>query len=284
MKTPDTRRRGLLRVAVLCSQRAPGLLHLLNFDRNRGRLFDVVCVVTSEATYEEEVRVERRGVTSWPDPIRAFHERRGARLRGNLAVRADFDRQTLELLEPHRPDLVLLDGYLYLVSRTLLDGYPGRILNLHFSDLTLRLPDGRPRFPGVRAVRDALLAGQPATCATVHLVNEVPDGGAPIVRSWNYPASPLVAHALERNDVDLVRAYADAHQRWMLQSASGPLLSAALDLIGSGNVDLDALSTADPSTVAPWLLAEDRRLIPPCHDEPHATDAQPSEEPLLIGA
>jgi len=112
-------------------------------------------------------------------------------------------------------------------------------------------------------VRDALADGQVETSATVHLVNEQPDGGAPIVRSWPYPVSPLVAHARQWSAPDMLKAYAYAHQEWMIRGASGPLLSSALDLVASGRVDLDALSTRDPSTVTPWLVDEQGRLTPP---------------------
>ena len=48
-----------LKVAVLCSHRAPGLVHLLNHDPRRGSEYEVVCCVTSSDTFAEEVRVER---------------------------------------------------------------------------------------------------------------------------------------------------------------------------------------------------------------------------------
>ena len=69
-----------LRVAVLCSHRAPGLLHLLNADPDRGRAYDIVCCVTSETTFAEEVRVERRGVPTRSHDIRAFYDARRAPL------------------------------------------------------------------------------------------------------------------------------------------------------------------------------------------------------------
>lgn len=75
--------------------------------------------------------------------------------------------------------------------------------------VTLRLPDGRPRFPGLRAVRDALAAGQSATYATVHLVNEELDGGAPLVQSWPFPVSPLVRGARARRPDGMKSAMGD---------------------------------------------------------------------------
>ncbi len=137
-----------LKVALLCSHRAPGLLHLLNRDRDRGRLFEVVCCVTSERTFAEEVRVERRGVPTLSHAIADFCAARGAEVYGDPVVRAEYDEKTVALLEPYSPDLVLLDGYLYLVTDALLSAYRARVLNLHFADLTLRAPDGGPCVSG----------------------------------------------------------------------------------------------------------------------------------------
>jgi phosphoribosylglycinamide formyltransferase 1 len=90
----------LKRVAVLCSKRAPGLMYLLNRAADRGVTYEIVGVVSSEATFDEEVRVERRGIPTRPHPIRAFAGSRQA-----------YDAETAALLEPFMPDLVLLDGY-----------------------------------------------------------------------------------------------------------------------------------------------------------------------------
>jgi phosphoribosylglycinamide formyltransferase-1 len=243
-------------VAVLCSGRAPGLLHALSRDGRRDRAYQIVCCISSDAAFADLAQVERCGVPTHAHPIRRFYEERGASVCGDPAVRAEYDTQMADLLMPYSPDLVLLDGYLYLITAPLLTAFPGRILNLHFSDLTLRKPDGRPRFPGIRAVHDTLAAGLPETYATMHLVNAEPDDGAPILRSWPFPVSPMVTDALAWKATDLFKAYAYAHQEWMIGAAAGPMLVAALELVGAGVVDLTRLGTAEPHTIAPWQLDE----------------------------
>jgi folate-dependent phosphoribosylglycinamide formyltransferase PurN len=253
-----------LRVAVLCSHRAPGLLYLLNRAPERGEAFEVVCCVTSEQTFAEEVRVERRGIPTLVHPIRRFHEARGVALYRNPNVRAEYDAATLKLIEPYFADVMLLDGYLYLVTAPILRGFPSRVVNLHYSDLTLRLPDGGPKFPGIRAVSDALAEGCAETRATVHVVDETAGGGAPIVRSWPFPVSPLVADLQALGAPDVLKAYAYAHQQWMMRTVSGPLTAAALRLVATGAVDLDELS--DPrgrGSNAPWLLDPHNFLLAP---------------------
>jgi folate-dependent phosphoribosylglycinamide formyltransferase PurN len=241
-----------IRVAVLCSHRAPGLTYLLNRCPDRGVTYEIVCCLTSEFTFAEEVRVERRGIPVLVHPIEAFFEERGASIYRDMAVRAEYDAVTARRLEPFFPDLLVLDGYLYLITPPLLKAFGPRVVNLHFSDLTLRRGDGRPMFAGLRAVRDAIAAGLPETRATVHLVDEEPDGGPPIVRSWPYPVSPMIADLRSIGAPDIVKAYVYAHQQWMMRTVSGPLLSAALRLVATGAVDLHALAAGD--VTPPWLF------------------------------
>ena len=249
-----------IRVAVLCSHRAPGLVHLLTRCPDRGTSFEIVCVLTTETAFGEDVG---RGIPTLTHPIREFYDSRGASLYRDFETRRAYDAETRHLLTPYLPDVILLDGYLYLITAPLLDACKNRILNLHYSDLSLRAGTGGPRFPGVRAVRDALAAGCAETRATVHLVDALPDDGTPIVRSWAFPVSPLVAELQSMNAGDVCKAYAFAHQQWMMHTASGPLLSAALKLVATGAVDLDELADVDPRDSTPWLLDRQGFLLAP---------------------
>jgi phosphoribosylglycinamide formyltransferase-1 len=252
-----------LRVAVLCSHRAPGLLHLLNRTPDRGATFEIACVLSSELTFAEEVRVERRGIPTLAHPIRGFYDARGASLLHDARVRAEYDRETAAILEPFMPDLLVLDGYRYLVTTPLMAAFPARIIGLQFGDLTIRHPGGPPMFSGPYAVRDAILAGCAETHATVHLVAERPDEGAPIVRSWPFPVSPLVEALQSQTARDAIDAYIFAHQQWMARTASGPLLAAALRLIATDAVDLRPLAERPPAW--PWQLEPDGELYEPEH-------------------
>jgi phosphoribosylglycinamide formyltransferase 1 len=252
-----------LRVAVLCSRRAPGLMYLLNQSPDRGASYEIVGCVSDEATFDEAVRVERRGVPVRPHALREFYAAHGASDCRDLTLRADYDAETLALVEPWFPDLILLDGYLHLVTAPLLERFRDRVVNLHFSDLTLRTCTGAPRHPGIRAVRDALAAGCLETRATVHLVNAEPDAGPPIVRSWPFPVSPLIEELRTAGGEAAFKAYAFAHEQWMMRTAAGPLIAAALRLIATGAVDLGTLAESGASAQSPWLLERHGFLLAP---------------------
>ena len=86
-------------------------------------------------------------------------------------------------LEEHRPDAVVLAGFMRIVSGAFLGGWPDRVINTH--------PSLLPAFRGAHAVRDALAHGVKVTGSTVHLVDEQVDHG------------PIVAqHAVEVREDD----------------------------------------------------------------------------------
>jgi len=88
------------------------------------------------------------------------------------------DATLAETLEAVAPDAVVLAGYMRLIGPKVLAAFPGRILNTH--------PSLLPAFPGAHAVRDALAHGVAVTGCTVHVVDDMLDGG-PIVAQAPVP-------------------------------------------------------------------------------------------------
>jgi phosphoribosylglycinamide formyltransferase 1 len=84
-------------------------------------------------------------------------------------------------LEEHDVDLVVLAGYMHLLTKPFLARFPDRIVNVH--------PSLLPAFPGARAIEDALAAGVETTGVTVHLVDEGLDTG-PILVQEPVPVDP----------------------------------------------------------------------------------------------
>lgn len=239
LTTPARRHDGTsheLRVAVVCSRRAPGLAHLLE-DPERGRSYELAAVVTSDPECEERPRLAAAGVPCLLHDIRGFYGARGTRL-GHLGPRPHYDRVTVKLLASHRPDLVLLCGYLHIVTELLLEAYAERVVNIHDSDLTLTDTAGRPRYRGLHAVRDAVYAGESATRSTVHVATADVDGGPPLLRSWAFPTHPMVDAARDLGATDILKAYAYAQREWMMRTSWGPLLAAAIGLYARDEVHL----------------------------------------------
>ncbi len=88
------------------------------------------------------------------------------------ASREDRDAAMATWLETHGVTLVVLAGYMHLLTRSFLDCFPERIVNVH--------PSLLPEFPGAHAVEEALAAGVATTGVTIHYVDEGLDTGAVI--------------------------------------------------------------------------------------------------------
>jgi phosphoribosylglycinamide formyltransferase-1 len=83
--------------------------------------------------------------------------------------RADRDAAMAEWLSGHDVELVVLAGYMHLLTPAFLDRFPNSVVNVH--------PSLLPQFPGAHAVEEQLAAGVSESGATVHLVDEGVDSG-----------------------------------------------------------------------------------------------------------
>lgn len=95
--------------------------------------------------------------------------------RKDYATQEDFDQAILNAWKEARIHLVVLAGYLSILSARVTSGaYRDRIINVHPSLIPSFCGEG---FYGLRVHKAALEKGVKVTGATVHMVNEVPDGG-----------------------------------------------------------------------------------------------------------
>ena len=85
-----------------------------------------------------------------------------------------FEQALLAVLERHRIDLVVLAGFLSILSADFIRKYENRIINVHPSLIPSFCGKG---YYGLKVHEAALAYGVKVTGATVHLVNEIPDGG-----------------------------------------------------------------------------------------------------------
>ncbi|MFA9447041.1 phosphoribosylglycinamide formyltransferase [Egicoccus sp. AB-alg6-2] len=149
------------RLAVLVSGGGTNLQALLDaIDADADFGGEVVVVAADRADAGGLERARERGIATVVQPL-AAHGDRGA---WETALRRD--------VEAHRPDAVVLAGFMRILSNAFLSGWPDRVLNTH--------PSLLPAFRGAHAVREALAYGVRVTGCTVHLVDEEVDHG-PIV-------------------------------------------------------------------------------------------------------
>ncbi len=182
------------RMAVMASGRGSNLEALLKAFPHDNPLGHIVLVISDrrealalQKAVEAQIEAE---YVPWP-------KERG---------REQFERVASQLLRDHRIDLVLLAGFMRLLSPGFVQAWEGRILNIH--------PSLLPQFPGLHAQRQALEAGVSETGCTVHFVDAGMDTG-PIVLQRRVPVLPgdtaetLAARILEQEHL----AYPEAVRR-----------------------------------------------------------------------
>ncbi len=90
-----------------------------------------------------------------------------------------FEARLIELIEQNRTDIIVLAGFMSILSEDFTSRYPKRIINVHPSLIPAFCGQG---YYGLRVHEAALNYGVKVTGATVHFVNEVPDGGEIIMQ------------------------------------------------------------------------------------------------------
>ena len=86
----------------------------------------------------------------------------------------EFSNAILQQLQSYQIDMIVLAGYLSILDETIIRAYPNRIINIHPSLIPSFCGKG---YYGLKVHEAALAYGVKVTGATVHIVNEIPDGG-----------------------------------------------------------------------------------------------------------
>jgi phosphoribosylglycinamide formyltransferase-1 len=140
---------------------------------NLQALVDAALPIACVASNKPGVRaLERADAAGIPTKVFALDE---------YTDRDARDESMAAWLAAHGAELVVLAGYMHLLTPAFLNRFPERIVNVH--------PSLLPRFPGARPIDDAIAAGVETTGVTVHLVDEGVDTG-PILRQEAVPVEP----------------------------------------------------------------------------------------------
>lgn len=124
-----------------------------------------------------------------------------------------FEQRIKDLLTEYRVDLVVLAGFMSILSENFTKDYPSRIINVHPSLIPSFCGKG---YYGLRVHEEALAYGVKVTGATVHFVNEIPDGGEIIMQK-----------AVEIQNGDT----AEILQKRVMEQAEWKILPAAVEYV-----------------------------------------------------
>jgi len=192
------------RIAVLVSGGGTNLQALIDAQSSgKLRSGEIVFVVSNKADAYAVQRARRAGIETMV-------------ITGSKAT---FESALISTLYRHEIDIIILAGFMQILSPRLISEYPGRILNVHPSLIPSFCGEG---FYGLKVHEAALARGVKVTGATVHIVNEIPDGG-PI----------LLQKAVEVDPDDTPETL----QRRVMEKAEWILLPQAAELLSKQVLD-----------------------------------------------
>ena len=198
------------KIAVFVSGGGTNFESLINAQEN-GKIphGEIVLMVSSSKTAYALKRAENHGIKS---VVCSKKE---------LGSQESFEEEILKNLEENDIQLIVLAGFMSILSKEFTKKYENRIINIHPSLIPSFSGEG---FYGLHVHEAALKKGVKVTGATVHIVNEIPDGGPIIMQRAVY---------VEENDTPEIL------QKRVMEQAEWKILPESVELMCSGKVKIE---------------------------------------------
>jgi len=152
-----------MKLAVLISGSGSNLQAFIDQSASGEMGASIAVVLSNKADAHGLVRAASAGIPTEVVDHRAYQQRE------------DFDRALLQALEPYDVELVILAGFMRILTPVFITAFSGRLLNIH--------PSLLPNYPGLHTHQRAIDAGDALGGATVHFVTEELDGGPPVLQA-----------------------------------------------------------------------------------------------------
>lgn len=198
------------KIAVFVSGGGTNFEALINAQEN-GKIphGEIVLMVSSSKTAYALKRAENHGIKS----VVCSKKELGSQER--------FEEEILKNLEENNIQLIVLAGFMSILSKEFTKKYENRIINIHPSLIPSFCGEG---FYGLHVHEAVLKKGVKVTGATVHIVNEIPDGGPIIMQRAVY---------IEENDTPEIL------QKRVMEQAEWKILPESVELMCSGKVKIE---------------------------------------------
>ena len=153
----------MLKLGVLCSGRGTDLQSIIDAITEGKLHAEIAVVITDKPNVMALIRAERAGIKNVCVERKKFNSQ------------TEFESALLNELKIAEVDLVILAGFMRILSPQFVQEYKNHIMNIH--------PSLLPSFPGAHAHRDVLAYGVKVSGCTVHFVDEGTDSGPIILQS-----------------------------------------------------------------------------------------------------
>jgi phosphoribosylglycinamide formyltransferase 1 len=152
-----------LHIGVLASGSGSNLEAVIDNIENGSLAAEVTCVISNNASAFALERARRHGIPA----IHLDHR--------SYTGRENYDTAIVETLRNHGVDLVVLAGFMRIITTVLLEAFPSAVMNIH--------PALLPAFPGLHAQKQALDYGVKISGCSVHFVDAGTDTGPVILQA-----------------------------------------------------------------------------------------------------
>ncbi len=235
-----------MRLACFMSGSGTNIVKIIENERaERDRSYHVVLIFTDnedQSRCNAQKIAESHKIAVVMHDMGKFYANHGQLSKRDLLLRRKYDTEVAELISPYDVDVIALGGYMSILTKPMLDRYPGRIVNVHPGDLSVKA-EGRRRFVGLHAVRDAIMAGEKEIFSTTHVVREEVDNGEILMRSQ--PVRVVLPRGLTPKELGKTenRTILDnlvaEHQERLKAHGDWVIFPKTLQLIGEGLFALD---------------------------------------------
>ena len=193
------------RIAVLVSGGGTNLQALIDAQGSVLKSGKITLVVSNNAGAYALERAKKAGIDT------------AVVLKKELGSQEAFETRLMAVLDENKIDVIILAGFMTILTARFTGHYPKRILNVHPSLIPAFCGEG---FYGLRVHEEALRYGVKVTGATVHFVNEIPDGGE-IIAQKSVEIQP-------GDTPEILQKRVMEQAEWILLPAAAETVSAAL--------------------------------------------------------
>jgi phosphoribosylglycinamide formyltransferase-1 len=151
------------RIAILISGRGSNMQSFIDGCTNGEVDADIVLVISNNPDAAGLKKAEHAGIATYCIDHRTFDSREA------------FDASLAAKVKESDPDVVILAGFMRILTPAFIHPFAGRLLNIH--------PSLLPKYPGLHTHQRALDAGDTVAGVTVHFVTEELDGGPPVIQA-----------------------------------------------------------------------------------------------------
>ena len=172
-----------MRLGVMCSGEGTNFENIVHSCPDH----EVVLMVYNKKKCGAQKRAERLGINS-------------------VRIASKDEDDIITIFNAYNVDLIVMAGWMRIISKKFCEAFPGQIINLH--------PSLLPKYKGLHAVEQALESGDDETGATVHFVTEELDSGA-IIKQKKVPILPgdtaeTLQRAIQQAEHDLLPSVINA--------------------------------------------------------------------------